>query len=98
MSETVWNVATAASVAAADSVLSAVANRQRGRQPQAKVHSDVVARGAFGVEQAGAPVDDSHRGVAVAQVAGGLDGGFVADGVEPTSISWTPSGTSHSTR
>ena len=53
------------------------------RQPQAEPHHDVVARRAVGIEQASAPVDHPHRVVAVAQVAGGLDRGPVADDVEP---------------
>ena len=52
------------------------------RQPQRELHASFLGGRPLGIEQAGGQVDDPHRGVAIAQVAAGLGGRRVADGVE----------------
>ena len=54
---------------------------RRQLQPEADLR--LAGGRPLGVEQAGGPVDDAQRGVAIAQVPAGRDGRGVADGVEP---------------
>ena len=64
------------------SLLSADANCHLAGSRRAQACLDVIAREAFGIDDACAPVDDSHQIVAVGQMAGCLLGGLVANRVE----------------